>query len=68
MLRISRKLQEKPLLKWIYRWMIDRLEDRAETLIFSVDDEASKKLVSIISKIETQKLERSNWAQELHVL
>lgn len=67
-LKFSRKLQKKPFLKWIYCWIGNKLEDRAETLILSVDEEASRKLISIIHNIETRKPEKSNWTQELHAL
>ncbi|MGO9620481.1 MAG: hypothetical protein ACLPT6_03655 [Desulfobaccales bacterium] len=68
MLKNSRKLQNVRIMKWIYQWMIERLEDRAEILIFTVDEHISEKLVTIISDIEAQKPMKSNWTKELHAL
>jgi hypothetical protein len=67
-LKNAKTLQNVVFLRWIYSWMIDRLEERAETLIFIVDEDISKNLAMIISDLETRKPTKSNWTQELDAL
>lgn len=53
---------------WGFKRIVNTLEDRAETLIVSTDEEAVKAINKFIDKVEKGGLGNSNWQEQMNAL
>ena len=56
------------LIGWGFQRIVNTLEDRAETLILSTDEEAVKAINKFIDKVEKGGLGNSNWQEQMNAL
>jgi len=68
MLNYSLKFTSHRFIGWGFQRIVDTLEDRAETLILSIDKEAIKAINKFIDKIEKGGLGNSNWQEQMNAL
>lgn len=68
MLNNSIRYTNYKLIGWGFKRIVDTLEDRAEALILSTDEEATKAINTFISKIEKGGLGNSNWKEQMNAL
>jgi hypothetical protein len=62
------QLTEYKFIGWGYKRIINTLEDRAETLILSIDKDAVNAINKFISKVEKGGLGKSNWQEQMNAL
>ena len=62
------KLTNIWILDWFFKRIVNELEDRAETLILSVDKKASESINKLINKLEQEEFPKSEWRDQLNAL
>jgi hypothetical protein len=67
-LKKSLLLKDRWFIGWAFKWIAIRLEDRAETLILSVDEKASQSINKLINKLEQEEFSKLEWRDQLDAL
>ncbi|HLD47135.1 MAG TPA: hypothetical protein VJA64_04875 [Desulfobaccales bacterium] len=62
------QLTKYKFIGWGYKRIVNTLEDRAETIILSIDEDAINAINKFIDKIETGGLRDINWQEQLNAL
>ncbi|PIU53134.1 MAG: hypothetical protein COS90_07755 [Deltaproteobacteria bacterium CG07_land_8_20_14_0_80_60_11] len=68
MLNNSRECTNYKFIGWGFQRIVNTLEDRAETLILSTDEEAVKAINKFIDKVEKGGLGNANWQEQMNAL
>jgi hypothetical protein len=67
-LKKSLILKDRRFIGCVFKWIAIRLEDRAETLILSVDEKASESINKLINKLGQENIPKLEWRDQLNAL
>ncbi|MGO9177521.1 MAG: hypothetical protein ACLQED_15505 [Desulfobaccales bacterium] len=65
-LKKSLLLKDKFIIGWAFNWIANKLEDRAETLVLSVNKQVSDSIKKLINNIEKGDLLKRDWREQVN--